>query len=130
MPVILILLSICLAHADPTQADGSRMLSQSVAALSQGNAFVAQTDDPSAIYYNPAGMTQVPGVQFMNGIYFVNSASAFRRTQSNSGGMRVLNSFLFFLPSVVNSPTTPEGGFQTRPSASSETLRSIEHNSR
>jgi long-chain fatty acid transport protein len=32
-------------------------------ALGQGNAFVAQADDPSAIYYNPAGLTQLSGTQ-------------------------------------------------------------------
>jgi long-chain fatty acid transport protein len=32
-----------------------------------GNAFAAQADDPSALHYNPAGMTQLPGLQFMAG---------------------------------------------------------------
>lgn len=32
-------------------------------ALGQANAFVAQADDPSAIYFNPAGLTQLPGTQ-------------------------------------------------------------------
>ena len=31
------------------------------------NAFVAQADDPSALHYNPAGMTQLQGLQFMAG---------------------------------------------------------------
>lgn len=32
-----------------------------------GNAFAAQADDPSALHYNPAGMTQLRGLQFMGG---------------------------------------------------------------
>jgi long-chain fatty acid transport protein len=32
-----------------------------------GNAFAAQADDPSALHYNPAGMTQLHGVEFMAG---------------------------------------------------------------
>jgi long-chain fatty acid transport protein len=32
-------------------------------ALGQGNAFVAEADDPSAVYFNPAGMTQLSGTQ-------------------------------------------------------------------
>jgi long-chain fatty acid transport protein len=32
-----------------------------------GNAFAAQADNPSALHYNPAGMTQLPGVQVMAG---------------------------------------------------------------
>jgi len=36
-----------------------------------GNAFTAQADDPSALHYNPAGMTQLRGVQLMTGALFV-----------------------------------------------------------
>jgi long-chain fatty acid transport protein len=32
-----------------------------------GNAFAAQADDPSAVHYNPAGMTQLHGLQVMAG---------------------------------------------------------------
>jgi len=31
-------------------------------AVAKGNAFVAEADNPSAVYYNPAGMTQLKGV--------------------------------------------------------------------
>lgn len=37
-------------------------------AMGQGNVFVAEADDPSAIYYNPAGMTQLEGTQISAGI--------------------------------------------------------------
>src|SRR5689334_21365595 len=36
-------------------------------ALGQGNAFAAEADDPSAIYYNPAGLTQLSGTQLTVG---------------------------------------------------------------
>src|SRR2546425_12327636 len=32
-------------------------------AMGQGNAFAGQADDPSALYYNPAGITQLKGTQ-------------------------------------------------------------------
>ena len=32
-------------------------------ALGQGNAFAGEADDPSALYYNPAGITQLKGTQ-------------------------------------------------------------------
>ena len=35
--------------------------------MAQGNAFTAQADGASAVYYNPAGMTQLPGIQFLGG---------------------------------------------------------------
>jgi len=39
----------------------------SAKALGQGNAFVAQADDPSSVYFNPAGMNQLEGTQFSFG---------------------------------------------------------------
>lgn len=44
-----------------------RIQGQGTTASGMGNAFAAQADDPSALHYNPAGMTQLQGVQFMAG---------------------------------------------------------------
>lgn len=44
-----------------------RFQPQAAAPAAQGNAFAAQADDASAIHYNPAGLTQVPGVQALFG---------------------------------------------------------------
>ena len=44
-----------------------RIQGQGTAASGMGNAFAAQADDPSALHYNPAGMTQLQGIQFMAG---------------------------------------------------------------
>lgn len=45
---------------------GSRIPNQDAEAIGRGNAFVATADDPAALYYNPAGITQLEGnnVQF------------------------------------------------------------------
>ena len=40
-----------------------RFQPQGAAAAGQGNAFAAQADDASAIHYNPAGLSQVEGIQ-------------------------------------------------------------------
>src|SRR5258707_9188949 len=40
---------------------GSRIPTQDPAAIARGNAFVATADNPSALYYNPAGITQLEG---------------------------------------------------------------------
>ncbi|MBD0306251.1 MAG: outer membrane protein transport protein, partial [Nitrospiraceae bacterium] len=53
------------------QAQTPRILGQGTAASGMGNAFAAQADDPSAVHYNPAGMTQLRGVQNMFGALFV-----------------------------------------------------------
>ena len=54
-----------------------RIQSQSAAAAGMGNAFTAQANDPSAVYYNPAGMTQLPGVQTMFGALAVGGTTNF-----------------------------------------------------
>ncbi len=48
---------------------GFRNPDQGARATGQGEAFVAQADDASAIYYNPAGLTQVKGTHFTSGMY-------------------------------------------------------------
>src|ERR1041384_4250197 len=40
---------------------GSRIPNQDAEATARGNAFVATADNPSAIYYNPTGITQLSG---------------------------------------------------------------------
>lgn len=41
------------------------------------NAFAAQANDPSALHYNPAGMTQLKGLQFMAGALIVGGSTDF-----------------------------------------------------
>jgi long-chain fatty acid transport protein len=41
---------------------------QDARATGQGEAFVAQADDASAIYYNPAGLTQLKGTEITSGL--------------------------------------------------------------
>jgi len=49
-------------------------------ALSMGNAFTAQSDDPSAISFNPAGLTDVPGTQVQFGTALINPNSTYKGT--------------------------------------------------
>ena len=49
---------------------GFRNLNQEASAVARGNAFVATADNPSAIYYNPAGISgQDASAQF--GMHFI-----------------------------------------------------------
>ena len=45
-------------------ANGFGLPDQDAFATARGEAFVATADNPSAIYYNPAGITQLAGQQF------------------------------------------------------------------
>ncbi len=47
-------------------------------ATGMANAFAGQADDPSAIFYNPAGITQLPGTQLMVGASIVYLDTVFR----------------------------------------------------
>lgn len=48
---------------------GFRLPNQDPEAIARGNAFVATADNPSAIYYNPAGITQIKGQNVQAGLY-------------------------------------------------------------
>jgi long-chain fatty acid transport protein len=50
---------------------GIRVPDQDPFAIARGNAFVATADNPSAIYYNPAGITQIEGLRSSFGAYFI-----------------------------------------------------------
>ncbi len=54
---------VILMDSVDASAQAIRFQPQGAAAAGQGNAFVAQADDPSAVHFNPAGLTQVKGIQ-------------------------------------------------------------------
>ena len=69
------------------QANGWRLPSQDGFASARGEAFVATADNPSAIYYNPAGITQLKGFQVRGSVYGIYLDPAFSPTNgaANSG---------------------------------------------
>lgn len=50
---------------------GIRIADQNAEATARGNAFAATADNPSAIYYNPAGITQFDGTRALLGGYAI-----------------------------------------------------------
>src|SRR5215203_3743731 len=50
---------------------GIRIADQNPFATARGNAFAATADNPSAIYYNPAGITQLEGTRALLGAYAI-----------------------------------------------------------
>lgn len=69
-PLSTILLAITLMPS-VSWALGIRISDQHAEAVARGNAFVATADNPSALYYNPAGITQLDGLQAAAGAYAV-----------------------------------------------------------
>lgn len=75
----------------PAFGEGFRNLDQSAAATAQGAAFAAQADDPSAVHFNPAAITDLPGLQMTAGTLLVNADINFRPSsgpaiQGDAGG--------------------------------------------
>ena len=50
---------------------GFRLVDQDAKATARGEAFAATADNPSAIYYNPAGITQIDGLSARLGAYAI-----------------------------------------------------------
>src|SRR5688572_16883822 len=65
--VVFLLVSTVLA---PLEGDclGLRIPMQDATAVGRGNAFTATADNPSAIYYNPAGIAQLEGTEVQFGL--------------------------------------------------------------
>ncbi|HKW85919.1 MAG TPA: outer membrane protein transport protein [Nitrospiraceae bacterium] len=61
----------------PAHAAAFRIFDQSASATGQASAFTAQADDASAVYYNPAGMTQLRGVQVSLGSLLIGGHTSF-----------------------------------------------------
>lgn len=57
---------------------GYENASFSTRSLAQWNAVVAQADEPAAISYNPAGITELPGLQVQSNINFISAFTYYR----------------------------------------------------
>ncbi|HEY5910136.1 MAG TPA: outer membrane protein transport protein, partial [Verrucomicrobiae bacterium] len=65
-----LLLAVAIGGAPLTLlANGLRLASQDAFATARGEAFAATVDNPSAIYYNPAGIAQLDGIGLRGGFY-------------------------------------------------------------
>lgn len=74
----MIILLFWLLEPTDAQAQALRFQPQGARAAGQGNAFAAEADDASAIHYNPAGLTQVEGVQSIVGLNAVGGSVKFK----------------------------------------------------
>ncbi len=77
MNSILVVCALALVAPIDGNAQSFRFQPQGARAAGQGNAFAAQADDASAIHYNPAGLTQVEGIQSVWGFNAVGGSVKF-----------------------------------------------------
>ena len=81
-PKTIALLGIALTLPGSSFALGFRLFDHDAFATARGDAFVATADNPSAIYYNPAGITQLKGHNVRGA---VNAVSVDAMFESRSG---------------------------------------------
>ena len=73
---VLAILVVLMFAATSAMAAGFRLPEQGAKAMGMGMAFVAQADDPSAIYFNPAGIVQLEGQNVMIGGTYIRQNGA------------------------------------------------------
>lgn len=86
-------------------AVGFRLPNQDPEAIARGNAFVATADNPSAIYHNPAGITQLEGQQLSLGAYLISTNVDFESpagTAETDEGIQAVPQF-HYVHSLANS---------------------------
>ncbi|HBD07429.1 MAG TPA: transporter, partial [Syntrophobacteraceae bacterium] len=69
--VLLLAAMMVMAVAQSSFGAGFALYEGSARGNALGGAMVGRADDPSALFYNPAGITQLPGTQFMAGTTFI-----------------------------------------------------------
>jgi long-chain fatty acid transport protein len=97
-------ITACLMLPVRSGAVGFRLPNQDPEAIARGDAFAATADNPSAIYYNPAGITQMQGWNLRAGIYAISPGVDYK---SPSGTRASVNSDFQPVPQFyfVYSPT-------------------------
>lgn len=88
-------------------AVGFLLPNQDPDAIARGDAFAATADNPSAIYYNPAGITQMQGYNLRVGLYEISASTEYH---SPSGASAHTDADLqsvpqvYFVDSLTNLP--------------------------
>ena len=115
---VLSVLLVLVLTASTSFAAGFRLPEAGVKAMGMGFAFTGQADDPSAIYFNPAGLTQLKGQNVMLGVTYVREnggeytgttpvddyTTGFTTVKSET--QKSLN---FFIPNAYYTRTTNDG---------------------
>lgn len=81
------ILAILFALPAPLFALGFRIVDHGAEATARGGAFTATADNPSAIYYNPAGITQLDGVQLLLNTYTIGFESSFNPSTAGASDL-------------------------------------------
>jgi len=83
--LLLAIVASVVFSAEVCSASGFALYEGSARGNALGGAMVGRADDPSALFYNPAGITQLPGFQVMAGATFITPTTNVTTLNSKSG---------------------------------------------
>lgn len=104
-PRFAILSLALLAAASPAAASGFGLFQHGGRTTGQAGAFTARASDPSAVTFNPAGITRLEGFQLQGGLDFNNSNDSYSSSTGKFSSRHVIN----FPPSLYATWTGAEG---------------------
>src|SRR5258706_15236525 len=109
IPINTVICGICLlaASSGSLYGVGFRLPNQDPEGIGRGNAFAATADNPSAIYYNPAGITQIEGQQVRAGIYLISADTKFTSSSgqtANTDATAQAVPQLYYVNTLQNAP--------------------------
>lgn len=81
-------LVVTLGNAPRAHAGGLEIPAPGTQALGRGGAFVARADDPMALYYNPANLADLSGIQLTLQSHLIFYNACFERTGTYGGDAR------------------------------------------
>lgn len=108
---ILIALTVLWGSGSVALGAGFALVQQGTAAMAQGNAFVAQADDASAIFYNPAGLSQLKRPQFYSGLFLNYPDREFNDAGFSQTNHRLYHAAAVYLTAPINGRVTLGIGF-------------------
>jgi long-chain fatty acid transport protein len=93
---ILTLFFVCVLFAGNMYPSGFQINENGARAMAMAGAFTGLADDPSAIYFNPAGITQLDGIQIYAGATMIMPISSFSLPPQYSIPKTNMDSQVFF----------------------------------
>lgn len=88
-----LLATLAALAAPPAAASGFFRFQHLGRATGQAGAFTARADDPAALFYNPAAITRIDGLQLAGGLDFSNATDEY--TSATAGGVSADHSIQF-----------------------------------
>ncbi|RJP64448.1 MAG: hypothetical protein C4539_14470 [Ignavibacteriales bacterium] len=92
---IILSIIVFVAFACQVYASGFQINESGSRAMGLGGAFVGLADDPSALYFNPAGVTQLSGLRFSIGATYIKPSSTFTGPSPSTTESKLKDRFFY-----------------------------------